>query len=203
MIDNEIAQGPNRVNGPGPEDDVRLDDGYIGFNTAPANGIELCYETFGDRSNPPLLLVMRRQELGKVARLVEVAEGLGESVGAQPRQGRGVVDPGHAEGRAHGANPAGSGQPADRIAINLGFANDAAPRLDAGLIYALETLQEEGHTAFPRDELVTYTATLLETSAERVEARIDAKLKKILSVPKAPPPAESITLRVAEILLIG
>jgi len=63
---------------------------------------------------------------------------------------------------------------ADRLAINLGFANDAAPRLDAGLIYALETLQEEGHTAYPRDELVTYTATLLETSAERVEARIDA-----------------------------
>jgi len=63
---------------------------------------------------------------------------------------------------------------ADRLAINLGFANDAAPRLDAGLIYALETLQEDGHTAYPREELVTYTATLLETSAERVEARIDA-----------------------------
>jgi len=63
---------------------------------------------------------------------------------------------------------------ADKLAINLGFANDAAPRLDAGLIYALETLQEDGHTAYPREELVTYTATLLETSAERVEARIDA-----------------------------
>ncbi|WP_415909957.1 ATP-dependent RecD-like DNA helicase [Oleiharenicola sp. Vm1] len=63
---------------------------------------------------------------------------------------------------------------ADRLAINLGFANDSAPRLDAGLIYALETLQEDGHTAYPREELVTYTATLLETSAERVEARIDA-----------------------------
>ncbi len=63
---------------------------------------------------------------------------------------------------------------ADQIARNLGYANDAAPRLDAGLIYALETLQEEGHTAYPRDELVTYTATLLETSAERVESRIDA-----------------------------
>ncbi|HLP26475.1 MAG TPA: helix-hairpin-helix domain-containing protein, partial [Acidobacteriota bacterium] len=63
---------------------------------------------------------------------------------------------------------------ADRLAINLGFANDAAPRLDAGLIYALETLQEDGHTAYPREDLVTYTATLLETSAERVEARIDA-----------------------------
>jgi len=63
---------------------------------------------------------------------------------------------------------------ADRLAINLGFANDAPPRLDAGLIYALQILEEEGHTAFPRGELVAYTANLLETSADRVEARIDA-----------------------------
>ncbi|MBI2497979.1 MAG: AAA family ATPase, partial [Opitutae bacterium] len=63
---------------------------------------------------------------------------------------------------------------ADRIAINLGFANDAAPRLDAGLIFALQTLEEEGHTACPRGELAAYTANLLETSAELVEARIDA-----------------------------
>ncbi len=63
---------------------------------------------------------------------------------------------------------------ADRIAINLGFANDAAPRLDAGLVFSLETLQEEGHTAFPAEDLVGYAANLLETSAERVRARIDA-----------------------------
>ncbi len=63
---------------------------------------------------------------------------------------------------------------ADRIAINLGYANDAPPRLDAGLIYALETLQEEGHTAYPRGELVDYSAALLETSGELLQARIDA-----------------------------
>jgi exodeoxyribonuclease V alpha subunit len=66
---------------------------------------------------------------------------------------------------------------ADRIAINLGYANDAPPRLDAGLIYALETLQEEGHTAYPRGDLVDYAAQLLETSAELLQARIDALLK--------------------------
>ena len=66
---------------------------------------------------------------------------------------------------------------ADRIAINLGYANDAPPRLDAGLIYALETLQEEGHTAYPRGELVDYSAALLETSGELLQARIDALLK--------------------------
>jgi len=63
---------------------------------------------------------------------------------------------------------------ADRLAINLGFANDAAPRLDAGLIYALQTLEEEGHTAYPRGELVTHATAMLETSTERLEARIDA-----------------------------
>lgn len=82
---------------------------------------------------------------------------------------------------------------ADRIAINLGYANDAPPRLDAGLIYALETLQEEGHTAYPREELVTYTATLLETSAERVEARIDALIAQKAIVAHVPSGAETST----------
>ncbi len=67
---------------------------------------------------------------------------------------------------------------ADRIAINLGFANDAAPRLDAGLIFALQTLAEEGHTAFPQEDLVTHAATMLETSAELVKARIEALVTK-------------------------
>jgi len=66
---------------------------------------------------------------------------------------------------------------ADRIAINLGFANDAPPRLDAGIIYALETLQEEGHTAYPQEELVAYAANLLETSSERLVARIEALIE--------------------------
>ncbi|MEO6875146.1 MAG: ATP-dependent RecD-like DNA helicase [Opitutaceae bacterium] len=63
---------------------------------------------------------------------------------------------------------------ADRIAINLGFANDAPPRLDAGLIFALETLQEEGHTAFLEAGLVDYSSNQLETDSKLVEARINA-----------------------------
>ena len=78
---------------------------------------------------------------------------------------------------------------ADRLAINLGFANDAPPRLDAGIIYVLQILEEEGHTALPRGELVAYTANLLETSADRVEARIDALLsaKDLVQHPIAVP----------------
>jgi exodeoxyribonuclease V alpha subunit len=63
---------------------------------------------------------------------------------------------------------------ADRIAINLGFANDAPPRLDAGILYALELLQDEGHTAFREADLVDHTAQLLETGAALVAARISA-----------------------------
>ncbi|MFH1497860.1 MAG: AAA family ATPase [Verrucomicrobiota bacterium] len=63
---------------------------------------------------------------------------------------------------------------ADRIAINLGFANDAPPRLDAGLIYALEVLQEEGHTAIREADLVSHAAELLESQANFLEPRINA-----------------------------
>ncbi len=76
---------------------------------------------------------------------------------------------------------------ADRIAINLGFANDAAPRLDAGLIYALETLQEDGHTAYREADLAEYATTLLETTTERVTARLDALIEKKSIVRQQPP----------------
>jgi len=63
---------------------------------------------------------------------------------------------------------------ADRIAINLGFANDAPPRLEAGLLHALDTLQEEGHTAYAEGELTAYAAELLQTSSRLLEERIEA-----------------------------
>ena len=63
---------------------------------------------------------------------------------------------------------------ADRIAINLGFANDAPPRLDAGLLYALEVLQEDGHTAYREADLIDYAAELLTTEGRYLEARIAA-----------------------------
>jgi exodeoxyribonuclease V alpha subunit len=91
---------------------------------------------------------------------------------------------------------------ADRIAINLGFANDAPPRIDAGLIYALETLAEEGHTAFGETELRDYATQLLETTAERVAARISAlvEAKDLVRHPRVAeeisnsPPAAAIQL---------
>ena len=66
---------------------------------------------------------------------------------------------------------------ADRIAINLGFANDAPPRLDAGILYALETLQEDGHTAAREADLRDYAAELLQAPSDRISGRIDALVK--------------------------
>jgi exodeoxyribonuclease V alpha subunit len=63
---------------------------------------------------------------------------------------------------------------ADKIAINLGFANDAPPRLEAGILYAMEILQEEGHTAFQEEKLRDHASEMLQTSAELVTARIEA-----------------------------
>jgi exodeoxyribonuclease V alpha subunit len=63
---------------------------------------------------------------------------------------------------------------ADRIAINLGFANDAPPRVDAGILFALETLQEEGHTAYPAEALRDLASEMLGTAADLVKARIAA-----------------------------
>ena len=77
---------------------------------------------------------------------------------------------------------------ADKIAINLGFANDAPPRLDAGLIFALETLQEEGHTAYREADLIDYTAALLETESKYLEARIAALIKSNALVRHWPAP---------------
>jgi exodeoxyribonuclease V alpha subunit len=82
---------------------------------------------------------------------------------------------------------------ADRIAINIGFANDAPPRLDAGIIFALQTLQEEGHTAFHEGELIDYTANLLETDSKLVEARIAALVESKALVRHALSPSEPPT----------
>lgn len=87
---------------------------------------------------------------------------------------------------------------ADRIAINLGYANDAPPRLDAGLLYAMETLQEEGHTALREAGLVDYAAPLLETEARFLEARINALVesRQLVRHPPAgadnPPPGSAL-----------
>ena len=83
---------------------------------------------------------------------------------------------------------------ADRIAINLGFANDAPPRLEAGLLYALDTLQEEGHTAYPQAALLDYAAEMLTASIEHLShapgsRRWSRNLGSLCATAPSPPPS--------------
>lgn len=66
---------------------------------------------------------------------------------------------------------------ADKIAINLGFANDSPQRLQAGVLFALRELEDDGHTAYPFAQLVDRTAELLEVQTDSVHAAVAALLK--------------------------
>jgi len=56
---------------------------------------------------------------------------------------------------------------ADAIAAKLGIARDAPERLEAGLLHALETANEDGHMHVPDDELIAAAAALLGLAPDR------------------------------------
>ncbi len=53
----------------------------------------------------------------------------------------------------------------DRIAINMGIGNDSPKRIDAGIEFVMQELQDDGHTAYPESELVDTTVEKLEVDA--------------------------------------
>ena len=61
---------------------------------------------------------------------------------------------------------------ADRIAINLGFSNDSPSRIDAGIIYAMQQLEDEGHTGYSAADMQTYATQLLETDSANISERL-------------------------------
>ena len=67
----------------------------------------------------------------------------------------------------------------DQIALNLGFANDAPPRLEAGILFALGELEDRGHTCWDSAQLIRHCAELLQVDAallpERVDSLVQAK----------------------------
>ncbi len=63
---------------------------------------------------------------------------------------------------------------ADRIAINLGFANESPQRLDSGLLFAMRELESEGHTAVEANHLQAKTAELLDVEPSLLENRMHA-----------------------------
>lgn len=67
---------------------------------------------------------------------------------------------------------------ADKIAVNLGYSNESPPRLEAGLLHALQEQESHGHTGYPREKLEAYASELLETGMDRMPPRVDALIDK-------------------------
>ena len=63
---------------------------------------------------------------------------------------------------------------ADKIATNLGFAKDSAVRAEAGVIYVLSQLSDEGHVYYPHEGLTEKCCEILEVDREIVERGLDS-----------------------------
>ena len=59
---------------------------------------------------------------------------------------------------------------ADRLAEKLGMAREAPQRVEAGITYLLQQKADEGHTGYPREELLRQSAELLKVEEERGRA---------------------------------
>ena len=66
---------------------------------------------------------------------------------------------------------------ADKIAQAVGIALDAPERLQAGVLHAMGTAGDEGHTLLPERELVETAAALLAIEAERLGEPVEALLR--------------------------
>ena len=62
---------------------------------------------------------------------------------------------------------------ADRIARNLGLPNEHPSRIEAGNIYVLNELVQEGHVYLPVNELIERASTLLEVTPDLVQAGLE------------------------------
>jgi exodeoxyribonuclease V alpha subunit len=67
---------------------------------------------------------------------------------------------------------------ADKIALNLGFANDSIQRIDAGILFALSENEAEGHTTINREALIKLASELLKTNSELISKRLAVLIEK-------------------------
>ncbi|MFO7602090.1 MAG: ATP-dependent RecD-like DNA helicase [Candidatus Desulfacyla sp.] len=63
---------------------------------------------------------------------------------------------------------------ADRIAEKLGFDKDSRLRAEAGILYVLNRLSDEGHVYFPYESLLEKCVETLEVQPERIAEALDA-----------------------------
>jgi len=62
---------------------------------------------------------------------------------------------------------------ADQIAQKMGLAADSPQRIEAGVLFALGNMADDGHVYSPRDVLAAEAVRLLEVAADAVEPAID------------------------------
>ena len=61
---------------------------------------------------------------------------------------------------------------ADRIAEKLGFAKDSKLRAEAGILYVLHQLSDEGHVYYPQNLLIEESGKILEISSDIIETAL-------------------------------
>ncbi|MBN1959894.1 MAG: ATP-dependent RecD-like DNA helicase [Deltaproteobacteria bacterium] len=61
---------------------------------------------------------------------------------------------------------------ADKIARNLGISLTSPQRAEAGVFHVLNELADEGHVCYPRPDLITYAAKMLEIEDEIIDTAI-------------------------------
>lgn len=61
---------------------------------------------------------------------------------------------------------------ADKIALNLGLPSNSQKRIQAGLMYTLQTMEEEGHTLFPRADSVAKASEILDLNVNLVDDEV-------------------------------
>jgi exodeoxyribonuclease V alpha subunit len=77
---------------------------------------------------------------------------------------------------------------ADAIAEKLGISRDAPARLEAGLLFALDTASEDGHVHLPDQKLLELAAELLRINASKLVPSIDVLAQSNLIVVESLPP---------------
>ena len=65
---------------------------------------------------------------------------------------------------------------ADRIARSMGIAHDSPQRAQAGVVYALQQLGDDGHACSPQQRLVEAAAEALDLPSEQAEAAVERQV---------------------------
>ncbi|MGB0745244.1 MAG: helix-hairpin-helix domain-containing protein, partial [Opitutales bacterium] len=67
---------------------------------------------------------------------------------------------------------------ADKIALNLGFPTNSKERIEAGILYTMKQLEEDGHTLGTAEMILEQATRLLELEPSRIQQHISALNRK-------------------------